>query len=201
MPDPTAVSTARLGQPKTAPRPLVLRLRGGETVSGNAHIPTIQALAPFLASRKGGLLTLTSIAGGATSATATHVMLRLASVLYGWSSDRTLAVEHKGAAAPGRRVRVTFDDHSDLEGIVTPLAGQRVSDFLARAEDFVVLRQAGIAAAPGGLADVAVHMNTVNTIRDLGPAEHPQAPGAQAPRETVVRRRTSTFTLVSFDDV
>lgn len=201
MPTPTSVSTGRLGQPKTAPHPLALRLRGGEMVSGDAHIPTIQSLAPFLASRKGGLLTLTSTAGVGASASATHVTLSLASVLYGWSPDRTLAVEHRGPGPTRRRVRITFDDHSDLEGVVTCLAGQRVSDFLALAEDFVVLREVAIAEAPSGVADVAVHMNTVNTIRDLGPADERPAARPPAARETIVRRRTSAFTLVSFDDL
>ena len=201
MPDPTSAAIARLGQPKTAPHPLVLRLRGGETVSGNAHIPTIQSLAPFLASRKGGLLTLTSTVGAGMSATATHVMLRLASVLYAWSADPSLAVEHRGPGPTRRRVRVTFDDHADLEGVITCVAGQRVSDFLSRAEDFVVLRQVTVPGAPGGAVDVAVHMNTVNTIRDLGPADERPAARPPASRETVVQRRTSSFTLVAFDDL
>ena len=55
--------------------------------------------------------------------------------------------------------------------------------------------------APGGVADVAVHMNTVNTIRDLGPADDYPASRPPATRETVVRRRTSAFTLVAFDDL
>lgn len=228
MTSPTA-TTARLGQPGNTPRPLILRLRGGEEVSGTAFIPTIQSLAPFLASRRGGLLTLSKPSGETRqAATATHVMIRLASVLHAWSPDATLAVEHRAPGPTRRHIRVTFDDHSDVEGVITCPAGQRVSDFLARAEDFVVLRQATIDGVPRGQVDLAVHLETVNTVRDLGPAELAvasaaaapaarrtavQAPGvvaaagaiaggsSPAPRQTVVKRRTSSLTLVSFDDL
>lgn len=191
MTSPTA-TTARLGQPGNTPRSLVLRLRGGEEVSGTAFIPTIQSLAPFLASRRGGLLTLSKPSGETRqAATATHVMIRLASVLHAWSPDATLAVEHRAPGPTRRHIRITFDDHTDVEGVITCPAGQRVSDFLARAEDFVVLRQATIDGVARGQVDLAVHLEAVNTIRDLGPAQLAVAGAASGAGPAPAARRTA----------
>lgn len=216
MPTPSSNSPTRVGLAANVPRAISFRLRGGSAIAGTAFIPAPLALAPFLGTRRGGLLTLAAPTGGTATAPASHVMVRLASVLYCWASARDIAVEHIAAGATRRRIAVTFDDGSAAEGVVSVPAGQRVSDFLARAEDFIAVREVAVAGGDAGPVDVALNIDAVTTVRDLGLVEAgaPRgtrttqvavaAPGltktTPAARTTVVQRRISTLTLLATDD-
>ena len=213
MSSPVPGSATRVGLAATVPRAIVFRLRGGDAIAGTAFIPAPQSLAPFLGSRRGGLLTLAAPSGGKGSAPASHVMVRLTSVLYCWGSAGDIPVEHIAAGSVRRRIAVTFDDGTSADGVVAVPSGQRVSDFLARAEDFIAVRGVAVPGVAQGPVDVALNIDAVTTVRDLGPAEaggpgatktgatstgiaRPGAPG----RTTVVQRRISTLTLLSADD-
>lgn len=145
-----------------------MRLKGGQTVDGVAHMPATQSLAPFLSSRRGGLLTISSPEGLEELEEASHMMLRMASVLYAWPSDHKMPVDNRLAGPNRRRIRLTFNDRSELEGVLAFQAGIRVSDYLARVEDFVALRGVILPDVLGGAIDVAFNIESVNTVVDLG---------------------------------
>ena len=133
-------------------------------------------------------------------------MIRLTSVLYCWGSAGDIPVEHVAAGSVRRRIAVSFDDGSSVEGVVSVPSGQRVSDFLARAEDFIAVRGVVMSGVDRATADVALNIDAVTTVRDLGLAEAGGlgAPGMAKPatpgRTTVVQRRVSKLTLLSADD-
>lgn len=216
MPTPSSNSPTRVGLAANVPRAIRFCLRGGSAIAGTAFIPAPLALAPFLRTRRGGLLTLAAPTGGTATASASHVMVRLASILYCWAPTGDIAVEHAAAGATRRRIAVTFDDGSAAEGVISVPGGQRVSDFLARAEDFIAVRDVAVSGADAGPVDVALNIDAVTTVRDLGLAEAGAppsmrttqvggaAPGVATPtpaaRTTVVQRRISTLTLLAADD-
>ncbi len=201
-------SSGAAGHSPTVRRAVALRLNGGQTVDGIAHMPGTQSLAPFLSLRRGGLLTISSPEGfGGVEAEAGHLMLRMASVLYAWPSDHKLEVDHRMPGPNRRRIRLTFNDRSELEGVIAFQAGIRVSDYLARVEDFVPLRGVLVPDMLGGAVDVAFNIESVNTVLDLGkvPAAgasdvlgspvdaEPSAPYPPVP----VRRGTTMLTVFS----
>lgn len=206
MSSPSSGSSTRVGLAATVPRAIVFRLRGGSEIAGTAFIPAPLSLAPFLGTRRGGLLTIAAPAGGNHSAPVSHVMIRLTSVLYCWGSAGDIPVEHVAVGSVRRRIAVSFDDGSSVEGVVSVPSGQRVSDFLARAEDFIAVRGVVMSGVDRATADVALNIDAVTTVRDLGLAEAGGlgAPGMAKPatpgRTTVVQRRVSELTLLSADD-
>lgn len=163
-------SSGVAGHAPTLRRVVVFRLNGGQTVEGVAHLPATQSLAPFLNTRRGGLLTLSSAHGIEGEEEVGHVMMRMASVLYAFPGDPKLAVDHRPPGPNRRRIRLTFADASELEGVLAFPAGIRVSDYLARVEDFVALRGVVLPDMLGGAVDVAFNIDLVNTIVDLGGA-------------------------------
>lgn len=130
-------------------------------------MPATQSLAPFLSSRRGGLLTISAPEGLGETNEESHMMLRMASVLYVWPTDHRLPVDHR-MGPTRRRIRLTFNDRSELEGVLAFQAGIRVSDYLARVEDFVALRGVILPDVLGGTIDVAFNIESVNTVVDLG---------------------------------
>jgi hypothetical protein len=213
MSTPSSGSPTRAGLTATVPRAIVFRLRGGNEIAGTAFIPAPLSLAPFLGTRRGGLLTIAAPAGGNHGMRVSHMMIRLTSVLYCWGSAGDIPVEHVAAGSVRRRIAVSFDDGSSVEGIVSVPSGQRVSDFLARAEDFIAVRGVVISGAALATADVALNIDAVTTVRDLGLAEagglgapgpglisHGMTTPAPRGRTTVVQRRVSKLTLLSADD-
>ena len=183
-------------QAGTVPRLISMRLRGGETASGTAYLLPIQSLGPFLSSRKGGLLSLAEPKGFDASKTASHVIIRTSTVLFAWADDLNLPVDHRPAGAARRRIHVAFDDGSSVDGVITFPVGIRVSDFLARAEEFIPLREVKLAGASREFVDLAVNFNAVTTIRDLGPVSSMMATAPAAPLlSTVIKRRRSSITL------
>ena len=201
MSTPVPGANTRVGLAATVPRAIVFRLRGGDAIAGTAFIPAPQSLAPFLGSRRGGLLTLAAPSGGKGSTPASHVMVRLTSVLFCWGAGNDIPVEHAAAGSVRRRIAVTFDDGSAAEGVVAVPSGQRVSDFLARAEDFIAVRGVAVPEVTTGPVDVALNIDAVTTVRDLGPVEAAPAAAGRAPaRTTVVQRRVSKLTLLSSHD-
>jgi hypothetical protein len=186
----------------TVPRLLSIRLRGGETASGTAFLMPIQSLGPFLSSRKGGLLSLAEPKGFSAGGTGSHVIIRTSTVLFAWADDASLQVDHLAAGGARRRIHVAFDDASSVDGVLSFPSGIRVSDFLARAEEFIPLRDVTLAGATRTSVDLAVNFNAVTTIRDLGPAEAKAgATPAVAQLSTVIKRRRSSLTLVAPADL
>ena len=201
MSTPLSGSPTRSGLAAAVPRAIVFRLRGGDTIAGTAFIPAPVALAPFLGSRRGGLLTLAAPTGGTQGAPASHVMVRLSSVLFCWGPTGDIPVEHVATGAVRRKIAVTFDDGSAVEGVVAVPSGQRVSDFLARAEDFIAVHHVTVPGVAPGAVAVALNIDAVTTVRDLGPAEAGAAARVVPGRSTVVQRRASKLTLLSADDL
>lgn len=186
----------------TVPRLVSMRLRGGETASGTAFLLPIQALGPFLSSRKGGLLSLAEPKGFSESGTGSHVIIRTSTVLFAWADDASLQVDHRAAGAASRRIHIAFDDGSSVDGVLSFPAGIRVSDFLARAEEFIPLRDVALAGASRASVDLAVNFNAVTTIRDMGHVDAKAGATSAVPQlSTVIKRRRSSLTLVAPADL
>lgn len=170
--------TSGYNPPQRALRAAVLS-GGTRWIEGTFHVPRLHAFDEHLGSGR-AFLSLTDVAlgDGATSpflalrASAAHVivpacrlpMLRLAEIV------------------AAREVSVTcYLERISVRGTLRFNAGVRTSDFLARRDGFLVLRDAALAPAgpgPGPHPAVLVHADAVIAIAEDGDAADPPADGA-----------------------
>ncbi|HVT38208.1 MAG TPA: hypothetical protein VHE78_04150 [Gemmatimonadaceae bacterium] len=141
-----------------------------------------QALAPYLASRKGGWLNIVGAKWAGEEEIHKHAVIQVDQILAASSTDDAIPVRRPAPGAP-RAVDIYLDDGTRMVGTLHLGGLQRLSDYLSVCGRFLPVL--GCERLPGGekLGDIALNALCVKSIRGA-PSNPPHAaldPGGPRP--------------------
>jgi hypothetical protein len=159
-------STRTPQKPTTSrPRRAKLILRDGVVLEGGFFLNEGQALAPYLASRKGGWVNIVEAKWAAEDETHNHAVLQVDQILIASSSDGEIPVYRPTAGASPRHVEIGLDDGTRVRGSLHLGDRQRLSDYLFACGKFLPVLNAQRLPAGEQLGDIALNALSVKVVR------------------------------------
>jgi hypothetical protein len=168
------------------PRRVRIVLRDREVIDASIYLTEGQALAPYLASRKGGWVNLVGPTQPARHEIRHHTVLQGERILFALSPDGDIPVFGSAAIPNVRDVDVALEDGSHLNGKLRLAPMQRLADFLTSCGRFLPLLEATLVSTNEGVGDCAVNCNAIRSISDA----EVFAPGSMAVEDPDVDPRT-----------
>jgi hypothetical protein len=171
-------------------------------VEGGFFLNEGQALAPYLASRKGGWVNIVEAKWAAESETHNHAVLQVDQILIAASMDGEIPVHRPTAGASPRDVEIGLDDGTRVRGSLHLGERQRLSDYLFACGKFLPVLDATRMPAGERLGDIALNALTVKVVRGarLNAADSTLA-GNAAPLDPGGPRPTGAFQAITYDTV
>jgi hypothetical protein len=161
------VNSSRSVQKPIASRPrrAQLLLRDGVVIDGGFFLNDGQALAPYLASRKGGWVNIVAAKWAAEQETHNHAVLQADQILLAASRDGEIPVHRPTSGATAREVDIGLDDGTRIRGVLQLGTRQRLSDYLFACGKFLPVM--GAKRLPSGdiLGDIALNALCVKVVR------------------------------------
>ncbi|HVT38285.1 MAG TPA: hypothetical protein VHE78_04550 [Gemmatimonadaceae bacterium] len=179
-----------------------LILRDGIVVEGGFFLNEGQALAPYLASRKGGWVNIVDAKWAPERETHNHAVLQVDQILIALSSDGEIPVHWPTAGASPRHVDIGLDDGTRVRGSLHLGERQRLSDYLFSCGKFLPVL--GARRMPSGeqLGDIALNALNVKVVRGARlNAPDGTLAGQVAPLDPGGPRPTGAFQAINDDMV
>ena len=195
-------STHTAPKPGSAkPRKAKLVLRDGVVVEGGFFLNEGQALAPYLASRKGGWVNIVGAKWAAERESHNHAVLQVDQILLASSSDGEIPVHRPTSGASPREVDIALDDGTRVRGKLHLGDRQRLSDYLFACGKFLPVLDAQRLPAGENLGDIALNSLCVKAVRGarLSPADVDAQ--LEAPLDPAGPRPTGAFHALNLDVV
>ncbi len=151
---------------QSKPRPVRLVLRDGDWVTGAIHLTEGRALAPYLASRKGGWTNLLNVSWASEGMLHHHAVLQADHILWAVSKDPDLRVGTFTSASATREVDFLLEDGTRLYGRIQLAERQRLSDYLASCVRFIPVFAAARPHGGERFGDLVLNAGCVKALRD-----------------------------------
>jgi hypothetical protein len=179
------------------PRRAHILLRDGASIEGGFYLNDGQALAPYLASRKGGWVNIVAAQWADEKEVHNHAVLQADQILLASSRDGDIPVHNPTTGATPREVDIGLDDATRITGALHLGTKQRLSDYLSGCGKFMPVF--GAKRLPSGeeLGDIALNALCVKVIRS---ANAPAA-GSGSGLEPAGLRLTGQMPAMNYDVV
>jgi hypothetical protein len=144
-------------------------MRDGTMVEGHILIGEDQALVPYLNGRRGGWMNVTRAHRPKLNEAPGHVIVQSEHIIMATAPDHDVQI----ATAPPsgveeRNVEVVLLGGKTVCGFVSAAAQQRLSDYIgSQTGKFMWLQRATLAPDGRALGDIALHMGSIEILKDL----------------------------------
>jgi type II secretion system (T2SS) protein E len=193
------MSSPRVAQKPLASKPRRARivLRDGASIEGGFYLNDGQALAPYLASRKGGWVNIVAAQWANEKEVHNHAVLQADQVLFASSRDGEIPVHNPTTCATPRDVDIGLDDTTRITGALHLGTKQRLSDYLSGCGKFLPVFGAKRLPSGEALGDIALNAQCVKVIR----SSNVVAEGAGSGLEPMGLRLTGAMPAMTRDVV
>lgn len=158
--------TERHNATRPDPRRLRIVLRDHSLLESRIHIASGQFLITFLAGRK-RYISLTNSVWIATEEPVDYMLLKVDRILWVSSPDGQIPLMNVlGAMAP-KQVEISIEGGLVIRAGLALGARQRLSDYLATANEFIPLTAALALPREAQLGDIALNQNAIRSIREI----------------------------------
>jgi hypothetical protein len=153
---------------RTRPRRVQFRMRTNGVLEAAIHLADNQALAPFLASRR-GTVNLQDAVWVDTGKRVSLLTVAEHEIVWAHPLDEAVPLLNIVAAPEGahQQVEVVLAGGQTLRGRLGMMPGQRLSEYLTSAGTFLVLWDARL-PDDRALGDLAVNRNALRSVREVG---------------------------------
>lgn len=128
-----------------------------------------QLLTNWLGSRK-GWVNLTRVHFLESGERKPHVAIQSNRILWAHAVDGSIALMGVNTAATPRKVEIQLEGGLALQGTLSLVQRQRLSDYLASFGDFIPVRDARMAVSGEPIGDIAVNQEAIEHLREAGGA-------------------------------
>ena len=192
------------------PRRARIVLRDGMSIEGGFYLNDGQALAPYLASRKGGWVNIVAAQWASEHEIHNHAVLQTDQILMASSSDGEIPVHNPTTGATARFVEIGLDDGTHVTGTLHLGQRQRLSDYLAGCGKFLPMFAARWLPRDEKMGDVALNAMCVKVVRaanaedgaggraaELDPGGHRPSTAMKALNHDVVPRTSGAIEVIT----
>lgn len=158
---------------KPEPKRIRVVLRDHALLEARVHIAGGQFLITFLAGRK-RYISLTKSVWMATEEPVDYMLLKVDRILWVSSPDQAIPLMNVlGATAP-KQVEISVEGGLVIRAGLALGARQRLSDYLATAQEFIPLTNAIALPREAVLGDIALNQDAIRSIREIRPKLPPE---------------------------
>ena len=136
------------------------------------HIASGQFLITFLAGRK-RYISLTSSVWLATEEPVDYMLLKVDRILWVSSPDQQIQLMNVLGATTPKQVEISVEGGLVIRAGLALGARQRLSDYLATAQEFIPLTNAIALPREAVLGDIALNQEAIRSIREIRPPHSP----------------------------
>ncbi|HUF13208.1 MAG TPA: hypothetical protein VMN78_08920 [Longimicrobiales bacterium] len=155
------------------PKRIRIVLRDHALLEARVHIAGGQFLITFLAGRK-RYISLTDSVWMATEEPVDYMLLKVDRILWVSSPDQQIPLMNVlGATAP-KQVEISVEGGLVIRGGLALGARQRLSDYLATAQEFIPLANAMALPREAMLGDIALNQDSIRSIREIRASQRPE---------------------------
>lgn len=144
-------------------------MRDGSLVEGFIQIGEDQAFVPYLNGRRGGWMNVTRAHRPKTGEPPGHLIIQSDHIVLATAPDGDMQI----ATAPPsgveeRNIEAVLLGGKVIRGYISAATRQRLSDYIsAQTGKFMCLQRASLAADGRALGDIALHMGSIEILRDV----------------------------------
>lgn len=161
------------------PRRIRIVLRDHALLEARVHIASGQFLITFLAGRK-RYISLTNSMWLATEEPVDYMLLKVDRILWVSSPDKGIPLMNVLGATTPKQVEISVEGGLVIRAGLALGARQRLSDYLATAQEFIPLSNAMALPREAVLGDIALNQNAIRSIREIRPPRTPEELAATA---------------------